>query len=66
MKTMARFARVIERQIEHFVEDKDDKNTKMSAKVVRQVLQKYLKKTKQSACLQREVFNLAAYINNNV
>ena len=46
MKTIAGFARLIEREIEIFVEIKVVVKTKTSAKVAMQVFQKYLKEKK--------------------
>ena len=46
MKTMVRFARFIELEIENFIEDNNVKNTKRPAKVARRVFQEYLKEKK--------------------
>ena len=43
---VARFARLIEREIEKLVEDNDAENKKRSAKVLRQVFQEYFKEWK--------------------
>ena len=47
----------IEREIEKYVEDKDAKNTKRSAKVARQVFQEYLKENKTTEPEEKTLFS---------